>query len=143
MNKGIFVVVAILVIAVLVIAVTIASDSGDTWDTPWTPEDGTGGGNDTGAGGILDGTWMEGITIGYTDGTTQELKLIQDGDGSWPFAVEYNGKEIDYISYYVKGRVTDLGGFDSVKVDAGSLGVKWMLLKYYLQFFFAQHQIIR
>lgn len=72
------------------------------------------------------GEWQEGITIGYKDGTTQELKLVQDNEGSWsPLTVKYGGQEITWVSYYVKAKVTDLGGYDSIKVDAGGLGTTW------------------
>lgn len=74
------------------------------------------------------GEWQTGITIGYTDGTTQELKIIQDNKGSWyPFAVKYDGQEIDWILFYIRGLVTDLGGYDSIKIDASSIGTQWYI----------------
>lgn len=112
--------IALLIVGiVVVVAVAVVVFGTDIFAEPyWETETGF-------------GVWQTGITIGYTDGTTQELKLIQDNEGSWkPLGVKYQGEEIDWMSYYIKGKVTDLGGYDSIKVDAGGLGNQWYLLLY-------------
>jgi hypothetical protein len=66
------------------------------------------------------GQWQEGITIGYTDGTTQELKILQSNTA---LTVEYQDREIDWIEYHITVSLPDAGGYDSVKVDALGAGI--------------------
>ena len=112
MNKVMFVVIAIVAIAVLAIGITLVSGT-EYWETP-----------------ADFGNWQEEITIGFTDGTEKSLKIMQDNEGSWvPLRVTYNNEEISWIAYSISAEVTDFGGYDSVKLDPGGIGLRCKIIK--------------
>ncbi|GAI37510.1 unnamed protein product, partial [marine sediment metagenome] len=91
---------------------------GGTWDcvNPWTV--------------IVFNGCLYPINYGYKDGTEHSLKIMQDNEGSWgPLSVTYKDEEIDSISYLLSAKVTDFGGYDSIKVDRSDTKVTMYIIK--------------
>lgn len=106
MKKIIIGIIAIIVIVTLVLCGIGTIGSNPYWET------------ETGF-----GMWQDEIEIGYTDGTTQSLKLLQEGSQDYnPFTVYYQGQAINYVKYKVAAAVTG-EGYDGAKIDTNDFWI--------------------
>ena len=96
-NDGNVAIVAIIAVALAIVVILLiisTSTASDTWDTDWFDDD-TAIGSDE-----VIGAWKQRIDILFVDGTTESLKMMHESEGGL-FSVQYNEKDVDYITYYL------------------------------------------
>jgi len=55
------------------------------------------------------GMWQDTVLIEFADGTTESLKIIQEGQDSPQLSVEYNNRDIERIGLEISASVTGVG----------------------------------
>lgn len=72
------------------------------------------------------GIWQDELTLTFADGSTESFKIIEEG--SKPFTVYYDGKEILTAAMYLSGKATG-EGYTAARLKTANFGYKGYIKK--------------
>lgn len=109
-NVAVVAVIAVLIIIAAGIAyVYTGSGSTEYWETP-----------------AEFGMWQDELTLTFADGSTESFKIIEEG--SKPFTVYYDGKEITHVAMRLSAKATATG-YTGARIKTTNFGYKGYIKK--------------
>ena len=110
MKKIIIVIIAVAVLALGILF--LLQTPSEMWEEPGWDDD------DSDSGSSSAGDWGTEVEVGYTDGTTDNLKVVADS----LFKIVHEDKEVDYFKFKVFAKATG-AGYDNCEIDMTSFYV--------------------